>query len=1086
MKCSLRKQILDFEVMGEVERMKRLLIALAGFCLMLSPLWSQTHGDVSGTVVDDSAAPIQDARVTLTSRATGEKRSQSTDVQGRFAFQQLQIGEYELHAAAPGLEDDTSPVAVHSGESSLITLQLHIGALKQSITVDGVVNTIDSASAQVQYSLEGSQTALLPVQRDPVQFALTAPGIVPVTPNNPYLSSGSYNSNGGRGRANNITIDNITSTDIVTSGVGGTQMGPLNYEQIAEVQLITSNFDAEFGRNASSQLQFITKSGTNEFHGSAYEFLRNSALNARDFFDTTGSPTVMRQNEYGFTVGGPIRKNKTQFFAAFEEDPLRGAGTARIAQVPTPAMMQEVTDPTSQKLLRMFHLPASDTGQVQQSGLNWQNAHQFSVRIDHQFSGRDSLTGRYAQYDQQGVNPATAFAGSNLAGFGADFVNRPQNLNLTETHLFSPSAVNEFRAGFGRVSPVFQGQFAQPAPFILILSGETTSFGESPIFPQGRVENTFQYGDSVTWTRGAHSIKVGADAFRYQVNSFSDSSVQGIYRFATWANFAAGQPLAYSQNFGTTYRGNRITDSSYYLQDNWRLTRSVTLNLGLRAEVDGGTSEVNGLISNLDLNCTSPIANAGAGPLGCFTTGQPSNRANINWAPRVGLAWSLDQRARTVIRAGYGIAYDFLFLNPILNERSLPPFLYSASLSGSSAFSGGNTWANLVAGTAPLQAFGAASVGVFNPAALNFGTLNPVIDAGLRNPQTQQWSFGIERDLGNGFVVKASYIGSKSNYLQRTTPINLIGNSPAPATSLADEAARLGAFRASVAASNGSALTPSDRFDPRFNDVDLLNSSANSNYHSFQFVAQKAFTHGYSLQVAYTWSKSIDDVSDAMGVLINDSSNQQNPLNNRDNRAVSEFDIPQTVVVTHIWQMPFGRNLRNPLLHTLAAGWSFAGISSYRSGFPVTFDAGPRFGIQPIAITGVTGGAMRVNAAGPFSFNPEPSGSAGAPFGMTDGAQPISAYAASLGLSQPLLGNFGALGRNVNRLNAAPDFNWSIFKNTRLREGVSLELRAEFYNLFNSVVFQDVNRTITSPAFGDYSDVAFNSRNVQLGARLVF
>lgn len=1063
-----------------------LLLSVTFILLSSFAIGQATTGSIYGTVTDPSGAVLAHATVSARNLQTGViKTVESTD-SGDYTFTVLDPGDYEVSITMTGFKSQTQRgVRLDANQSVHVNFALQLGSAEQQVTVEAGTTLVDTRESQIGTTVDEKRIQDLPLNgRNAYDLVQIVPG---VTNYQPDVATGSRQ--GAQLSVNAIPTNNTGfyldgSYDTNLWRFGGNLLP--NPDALQEFRILTSNFDAEFGRNASSQLQFITKSGTNEFHGSAYEFLRNSAFNARDFFDTTGSPAVVRENEYGFAVGGPIRKNKTQFFATFEEDPLRGAGTARIAQVPTPAMMQQVTDPTAQRLLQMFHLPVSDTGQVQQSGLNWQNAHQFSARIDHQFSGRDSLTGRYAQYYQQGVNPATAFAGSNMAGFGADFVNRPQNLNLTETHLFSPSAVNEFRAGFGRVSPVFQGQFAQPAPFILILSGETTGFGESPIFPQGRVENTFQYGDSLTWTRGAHSIKVGADAFRYQVNSFSDSSVQGIYRFATWANFAAGQPLAYSQNFGTTYRGNRITDSSYYLQDNWRVTRNVTLNLGLRAEVDGGIGEVNGLISNLDLNCTSPIANAGAGPLGCFTTGQPSNRANINWAPRVGLAWSLDQHARTVIRAGYGISYDFLFLNPILNERSLPPFLYSGSLSGSSAFSGGNTWANLVGGTAPIQAFGAASVGVFNPAALNFGTLNPVIDAGLRNPQTQQWSFGIERDLGNGFVVKASYVGSKSNYLQRTTPINLIGNPPAPATSLADEAARLGAFRASVAASNGSALNPSDRFDPRFNDVDLLNSSANSNYHSFQFVAQKAFTHGYSLQVAYTWSKSIDDVSDAMGVLINDSSNQQNPLNNRDNRAVSEFDIPQTLVVTHIWQTPFGRNLRNPLLHTLAAGWSLAGISSYRSGFPVTFDAGPRFGIQPITITGVTGGAMRVNAAGPFPFNPEPSGSAGAPFGMTAGAQPISAYAASLGLSQPLLGNFGSLGRNVSRLNAAPDFNWSIFKNTRLREGVSLELRAEFYNLFNTAVFQDVNRTITSPTFGDYSDVAFNSRNVQLGARLVF
>ncbi len=1055
------------------------MLALAG-----GPAWAQIHGDITGTVTDPSGGALPGTRLVLTSRDTGEKRSQTTDGEGRFGFHQLKIGDYEIHATASGFREMMATATVRSGEEALVSLTMTVGEVHEEITVGAEATPLDTGKAQVQLSLAAPPVSALPVQRNPLLFALTAPGIAPVTSNNPFLGSGSYNANGGRGRANNITIDNITSSDIVTTGNGGTQMGPLNYEQIQEVKLITGNFDAEYGRNGSSQLQFITKSGTNHWHGDGYEFFRNDALNARDFFDTTGNPTVTRLNDYGFTVGGPIRKDKTQFFAAFGEAPLRGAGTVRIAQVPTPAMLQQVTDPTSQKLLQLYPLPSSSTGQAQQSGPNWQNAYQFSIRIDHQFSNRDSLTGRYAQYHQEGSSPSTTFLSSNLAGFGANFVNRPQNLNLTETHLFSDSAVNELRLGFGRVTPFFATQFTQPGPRIQFSSGEVDTFGESESYPQGRAENTYQFGDSLSWIHGAHNVKAGADVYRYQVNSMADSSVRGVYRFANWAAFATGQPATYTQKFGTTWRGNRTTNSAFYLQDDWRIRRNLTVNLGLRVEVAGGVSEVNGLISNLDLNCTSPMGAAGTGPLGCITTSQPSYQPNVNWGPRVGFAWTLGQNAKTVIRAGYGIAYDFLYLNPILNQRSLPPFIYTGSLSG--GFTGANSWANLVAGTSQVQAAGVATAGAFNPSATNFGILSPVIDPALRNPQVQQWNFGIERELGHGFVAKASYIGSKANYLQRTLPINLITNPPAPAVSLDDETARLAQFKAVVAAASAPTTGSSNRLDPRFNDVNQFSSSANSNYHSFQFLVQRSFAHGFFWQAAYTFSKSIDDVSDGQGVLINDSSNQQNPRNNRDNRAVSQFDLPQRLVFTHVWELPFGRDLSSVFLRKLASGWGVSGISSYRSGFPVTFEAGARRGIQPIAITGVTGGVMRVDAVGPFSFQPEPAGSAGTPTGLNTDVQPISKYAAALGLSQPLLGNFGTLGRNTHRLNAAPSFDWGVSKNTGIGERLKLELRGEFYNIFNNVVFQDVNRNITSTAFGQYSTVAQDSRRVQLGARILF
>ncbi|HWB85796.1 MAG TPA: carboxypeptidase regulatory-like domain-containing protein [Bryobacteraceae bacterium] len=1062
------------------------------FLLGAPLLWAfsaaaQIHGDIAGTLLDSTNAPVQAGHITLTSSETGERRTQTTDVDGRFGFHQLKIGEYKLTANATGFRQAVTTATVRSGDISAVTIKLEVGSLNESVTVSDAASVLDAASSQMQVSLDRRQIMKLPVLRNPLAFALTSPGVTPVTPNNPFFSTSNYNANGGRGRANNITIDNITSTDIVTTGNGGSQTGPLNYEQIQEVTLISGDFSAEFGRNSSSQLQIITQPGTNEFHGSAYEFMRNDKLDARDFFDTTGKATVARINEYGAAVGGPIRKNKTQFFATFAENPVRGAGTVRIAQVPTPDMIAAVTDPTSKQLLSLYTLPTSPTGQIQQSASNLQNAHQFSIRIDHQLTDHDTLTGRYGHFYQEGTGDGDTFLGSNIGGFGANFVNGPRNFNLTETHLFSTTVVNEARFAFGRVSPAFAAQFTTPGPRISINDGEVNNFGESEVIPQLRVENTFQYGDSVTWMKGAHNVKAGADVYRYQVNTQADTISRGFYRFATWADFAAGNPASYSQRFGSTVRGFRVTNQAYYLQDDWRIKRNLTLNIGMRAEVAGGANEVNGLISNLDLNCTSPIGSAGTGPLGCFSIGQPSNESHINWAPRFGFAWNPGSDQKTVVRGGYGISYDFLYLNPVVNQLTLPPFIYTASLSGS-AFTGVNSWSNLVAGKAQVQADAAVSSGQVNPTAKNFGNANPILDPALRNPQTQQWSIGIERQTIDGIVVKASYVGSKSNYLQRTRPINLINvPSIAPATSVADETANFAAYMSATGHANGNASTPSDRFDPRFNDVNLIDSSANSNYHSFQFVAQKAFSHGYWLQVAYTFSKSIDDVSDAMGVLINDSSNQQNPLNNRDNRAVSEFDVPQNLVITHVWDLPFGKHMNPGLLRTIASGWSFAGISSYRSGFPVTFDAGPRRGIQPIALTGVTGGVMRVNAAGPFSFNPLPAGSAGALTGMNnDPVQPIALYAASLGLSQPLLGNYGTLGRNVNRLNAAPSFDWSVLKTTRVTEKASLELRAEFYNVFNHPVFQDVNRTITSPTFGQYTDTAWDSRNVQVAARLVF
>jgi hypothetical protein len=481
-------------------------------------------------------------------------------------------------------------------------------------------------------------------------------------------------------------------------------------------------------------------------------------------------------------------------------------------------------------------------------------------------------------------------------------------------------------------------------------------------------------------------------------------------------------------------------------------------------------TEVNGLISNLDLGCREAQGAGGAGPFGCFSVGKPSYNANVNWGPRVGFAWNPRGNSRTVVRGGYGIAYDFIFLNPITNQRFLPPFIITGNMSGTQSFTGSNSFAAIIAGNSLVQQQTRASVGRINPSVTNYGSVTPAIDQSLRNPQVQQWNIGVQREVFRGVVLKASYVGTKGNYLQRSRPINLV-NDPraAAATSLADETARLAGFQAANVGRNAPATGQSNRIDPRFNDITLLDSSSNSNYHALEFLAYKAFRQGYFLQVAYTASKSIDDVSDALGVLVNDSSGQQNPRNNRDNRAVSQFDIPQRLVISHVWEPVWARSVSSRLWRRFLDGWGFSGISSFQSGFPATFEAGVRRGIAPLSLTGGAN-TTRVNARGALNFQPQPSGRDGAPNTLNaDSVQRISAYAENLGLSQPLLGNFGTLGRNVVRLNGTTLFNWNVYKNTSISERVKIQIRAEFYNAFNNTSFSGVQLNIGSPQFGQYS-----------------
>jgi outer membrane receptor protein involved in Fe transport len=1051
---------------------------------------AQTTGDLRGIITDPSGATVAGAKVTLTSLETGESRAVATDAEGRYAIPLLKIGEYSVAVEATGFRREVAQATVRSAEITALNLKLEVGQVTEQIEVTDAANPLDTQNAQVQQSFEARTVQEIPVGRNPNLLAATLPGIVPAPSG---FNTGSFISHGNRARANNITIDNITATDVSVAGTGSSNNQPLNFSSIKEVKVITNTFSAEFGRNSGSQVQYVTKSGTNEFHGELYEYLQNSFFNARDWFDQTGQPTVTRQNQFGGVLGGPIIKNKTHFFVAGEGNPVRGAGAARIAQVPTASMIAQVTDPTSKKLLEQYQLPPATTdqgtfGTVQQNGPSFVNAYQWSVRVDHQFSDRDSLYARYGTAYNEGTNANNTFIGTNLANFGFISNNYVYSANLNETHIFSPNLISEFRSGFGRTSPIFDLLTTVPVgPRINFANAQISSFGQTDAGPQGRVQNTIQVGDSVTWIKGAHTIKFGGDFFRYQANSFLDSQTRGTYTFLSWDDFAAGRPSTYVQKFGSTVRGHRTWLTDMFVQDDYRVTPTFTVNLGFRYEIYGPTSEVNHLTSNLNFDCRASQGIAGLGPFGCFTQGLNATGINHMPEPRVGFAWN-PKGGKTVIRAGYGIVGDFNYLNPITNQRALPPFVYTASLSGAPSFAGANSWASLVGGTAPIQAVTAAQVGAIRNDVLNYGDVNPVIDWSLKNPLVHQWTFGIERELPAKVILKVSYAGTKSNYLQRARQLNFNANRPAPATSPDDELARLGQFVASYVALTGAAQRPSGRIDPRFNVINYYDNSANSNYHALEVLATRQFRGGLSFQAAYTFGKSIDDVSDPLVAVPNDSTVLMDPTRLRIHRGVSGFDIQQRFVLTHVWELPWGNKSSQPFLKYLLGGWGFSGISSWRTGFPITLDAGARLGIPNIS-TLITGGVMWPNAAGPFVFDPLPAGSPGAPSGLTGDPIPsrrISSYAASLGLSQPLLGNFGTLGRNILRADGLVNYDWNVYKNTRISERIALQLRCEMYNVFNQHSFQDVTRVITSPSFGQYTTSAQSQRQLQLGAVLRF
>lgn len=1077
--------------------MKRIFHQLLGLFLAVAfslPAVAANTGDISGTVIDPNGAVVTKAKITVVSVSTGAVREVLTNEYGQFSVPQLELGEYEVKVEARGFKVYAEKVTVRSGENTRVSAQVAVGPVGETVTVEGTAQTLDVATAQVSESLGNATIVQLPNQaRDPVVYATLSPGTVPVSKDNPFLGVGSFNNNGSRGRANNITVDGIISSDISTTGEAG--LGTFSYDGVQEFKIINNNFDAEFGRNSGSQVQIITKAGGNQYHGSAYEFYQSDAFFARDFLNNTradGTPgpgPVPRftQNQGGFTFGGPLLpalRNHTFFFGHWELDKTRGSGSPQTAAVMTPAQAAAITDPTSLALFKAVGSPSAASGSITSPAPDVDNGHSWSLRIDQNLrGGKDLLFVRYGENPDKAATPGLTFVGTSLPGFGAVFTGTARNVVVGHTMELTSSIINQFRAGFGRSNPNFVPNTPFPlGPQISFFTLDT--FGESSIIPQGRTQNVFQYGDTVSWVKNRHTFKFGGDILRYQSPSVFDANFRGTVTFATVAAFQAGTPIQWTQRLGNSHRHNFALDGFTFVQDDFRLKDTLTLNLGFRLESSGGVSEGNNLLSNIDPNNTTPIGVLGTGPLGGVDLGGTAFHRNWNPAPRLGAAWN-PGRGKMVIRGGYGIAYDYIFLNPVTNLRFAAPFIPSITVQPAAGITPAQ-FANLVAGTDPAQLAGTAAIGTFPASFVNFGTISAV-NQNLDNPRNQQWNAGVEYQATKALTLKASYIGTKNDRLQITMPLNLTqpGARPAPATSLLDEETRRAAFLTFVGQETGGATSGNNRIDPRFNTVTQVQSVGTSSYNSLQLEAIGKFGSWLTFNTNYTYGHSIDDVSDSLGVLVNDTVNIVNPtLPLSAQRANSQFDLRQRFVLNYVYQIPFARRMSNGFMKSVLDGWSTSGIFSTQTGFPTTLLSGA---IVVPDITDPTNPKKNRSVADPLLLGTTTNWVQG------DATQlHPSVFAAGVtglsGLSQPLVGNQGTSGRNHLRLDGLTDLDAAVTKTFKvpITESTNFQLRWEVFNLLNHPNLSGFRNTFTARNFGQYTSTATNMRQMQVAVRFQF
>ncbi|HVB98214.1 MAG TPA: carboxypeptidase regulatory-like domain-containing protein [Candidatus Dormibacteraeota bacterium] len=1062
-----------------------------------------TTGSAQGTIYDPNGVVVAGAAVTLQNLDTNALRTLRTGSDGIYLFPALPPGRYEVSAEVPHLARAEARFSVTSSQTVTQNLKLTLQGQRTTVTVQaGTLAELNTSNPQLSTTRDALEINNLPIGRTVFQLVALEPGVQPMySPSGGLVKvsgaqTGPISANGGRPESTNVELDFTDANDWEFGGFAlGTEPAP---DMLQEFKVLTSNVPAEYGVESSAQVEMVTRSGTNDWHGDAYDFLQNNDFNARDYFDQTGHATRINQNNYGFAMGGPLVRNRTFLFGGWEQLKTRGGGFTDLAEVPTALARSQATDPAIISLMQQF-IPGTKTivpntngmvGTVSQQFSAPANSYQFILRGDHRFSRSNTLSIRYFQSTGTFVLPFPQF--NTLAGFDANLHYEARNANISDTWVVSPVTVNQLRLGYARSLGLLPPQNNLQSPRFIIAG--VVSFGALQFFTQGRTFNVYQLNDVLSHVAGRHQLKFGFDARYIQDNSVNQTNDRGVFVFASqpgagaFDSFLNGQPSVWTQAFGPTELGFRTGLYSTFVQDDYRVCPTLTVDLGLRWQYQASLREAHGLLSILDPALSGTIGQAGSGALGAFKIGNPGVGANpFNFGPRLGFAWN-PHAGPLVVRGGYGVYYDSFKFTSLAEARTNPPLNYTFALTGSTAISGQNSFDSLLAGTAAIQSSAQSQIGSFGSLG-NFGAISTV-NPRMRNPYMQEWDLVLDYRLPASMLASVGYVGSKGTHLELMTPINPIApaSRPAPATSLADEQARIAQFEAAQSAENGAG---NNRVDPRFNQVNEITDAAYSNFNALQLNLQKAISFGLMFQASYTWSKSLDNSSSSNPIQeYLDPGFPQNASNLKKEYAVSNFDVPQRFVLTTVWKLPFFRNRSGWLSNLLLKDWQFSTVNTWQSGIPGNIYAGSIAGLP-----GQTTPIVDVNMDG--NFLPSGADNTRANCGSGPGFQlghPAS-VASQARFSEPLLGNNGTCGRNIFRLNSLFNSNWAFSKLFQLKEAGALnsgpwdlEFRAEMYNIFNTpylTINGPSQLTLGNPTFGLYNS-AGATRRITLALRLLW
>jgi hypothetical protein len=1031
-------------------KLSRALRAAGVLLLVVSPASAQrVSSDILGTVTDVSGRVIVGAKITVTRTETGEERGVKTNEDGNYRISGLSPGTYEIRGEYPGFKTLVrKDIEFLVSQDVVVDLTLQVGELREKVEVSGQPSLLESASSELSGVVTDKTLRELPLNgRDLFQLTLLQTGVLPTTNAgpNPFAEGGTSKAavQGARPTMNNITLDggdiNDPAYNTPPGGVAGVQLG---VDGIEEYRVLLNSYSAEFGRNAGANVQYVTKSGTNEIHGSLFEFLRNAALDARNFFDLGRVPPFIR-NQFGGTVGGPLQRDRTFFFLNYESlresksitnslsVPDANARQGLLPSASDPSKLVFVgVDPRISPFLKLYPLPNAGSlgaglGLLQMSQTQPTQEQYGLVRIDHKVTANDQIFLRYVIDDSNSVVP---FASTVVPGFPGERVARNQYLMLNWQRVIGTSLLNEAKLDYSRVhlaardsnSPL-SISLSPNRPLGAISIVGLPQLGNSLISPIESISNTFEGIDNLSYQRGNHTLKVGADFKRLQMNGPFDALVNGSYIFSDLTAFGFpalsdnpplefflhGIPFLYfgvDRAFADSDRGFRQNYLGLYFQDDWRVRSGFTVNLGLRWEYWGNPGEASGRLANIRNPLRDP-----APTVGKIWAGVPLDL----WSPRLGFAWKPSAAGKTVIRGGAGIMRDQIWANLYSDTRFYEPFFRALQY----------VFPNFVAPPPNVNSL----IGLGGPPSVIgiFGiTFHPDF------PYYLQYNLNVERELASDWRLQVAYVGSRGNHLPRTGEVN--------------------------------PFVPSlgRRINPNFGSIPLLVTDAQSFYNSGQLSLYKRFSHGLLLQASYTYSKSIDDQSGALpSDYDSDSGVGQDFFNRKGDRALSSFDRRHVFVLNYLYNLPFAAG-RQGFAHTLAGGWSVGGIVSLMSGLRFT----PNLGA--------------FNNSGTMALQPadRPDLKAGVnPCGAPILGRPNQWFDPTI-FTLPPPGRFGNAGRNILCGPSLKNVDFSVLKETGLSERVRLQFRAEIFNLFNHPNFDVPVNTQGPTGSGGNGDAIFVGR----------